>query len=121
MNKEELLNKAKVIEWGKQDTIPLLRGIFIVQQRKLHDSGYRLMYVIGHTDYDERKKDFDYYLISECSDVIDLGDYFSQFNSSCFGIHLDIDKKGIIHIWSDGKHRFKTKYLNLSNAGFEIV
>ena len=36
----------------------LFKGIYIIQQRKLHDSGYRRMYVIGHTEYDREKHCF---------------------------------------------------------------
>ena len=70
MTKEELL--AKAIKLGMNDQSPLLKGIYIIQERFLHDSGYRIMNVIGHTEYDPELKDYKYYLLSECSDVINF-------------------------------------------------
>ena len=56
MNKsaKELLDKCIKLEMDKK--LPLFKGIYIIQQRKLHDSGYRMMYVIGHTEYDRESK-----------------------------------------------------------------
>lgn len=58
--------------------------IEIKQSRKLHESGYRLMEV----SYNDE-------ILSSSADVVHIGfkDYFD-------GLHLDIDKKGIIRIWS---------------------
>ena len=46
MNKsaKELLDKCIKLEMDKK--LPLFKGIYIIQQRELHDSGYRMMYVI---------------------------------------------------------------------------
>ena len=51
---KELLNKCIKLEMDKK--LPLFKGIYIIQQRKWHDSGYRMMYVIGHTEYDREKQ-----------------------------------------------------------------
>ena len=58
MNKacKELLEKSIELDWG--DEAPLFKGVYIIQQRRLHDSGFRMMYVIGHTEYDDKIKDF---------------------------------------------------------------
>ena len=72
MNKEQEKILKKCINVNEVETIPYFKGIYIIQQRKLHDSGYRMMYVIGHTEYDKSIKDFRYYLLSSCSDVIDF-------------------------------------------------
>lgn len=125
MNKEaqKLLDKAIQLKYG--DEIPLFEGIYIIQQRKLHDSGYRLMYVIGHTEYEKELKDFKYYLISCCSDVIDFEPIFEKYLNGNFDmcdLHLDIDKNGLIHIWTKSNKKLSCKYgLNLSNCGLEIV
>lgn len=118
MTKEELLKKAKVIGLGKEEIVPLLQGVFIIQQRRLHDSGYRLMYVIGHTEYDKEINDFHYYLLSQCSDVVDIGDMLEH---NCTDIHLDINKNGIIHLWTNRNKKLKIKYTNLSNAWFDVI
>lgn len=125
MNKkaQELLNKAIKLDY--RDEIPLFKGIYIIQERKLHDSGFRLMNVIGHTDYDEELKDFKYYLISCCSDVIDFEPIFDKLLVKKYDmcdLHLDIDKNGLIHIWTKSNKKLSCKYgLNLSNCGLEII
>ena len=122
MKAQELLNKAVKVKYG--DKIPLFKGIYIIQQRKLHDSGYRLMYVIGHTEYDKDLKDFKYYLISCGSDIIDFVPIFSKLISKNYDmcdLHLDIDKNGLIHIWTNSNKRLSCYGLNLSNCDLEIV
>lgn len=120
---QELLNKAVELKYG--DEIPLFKGIYIIQERKLHDSGFRLMNVIGHTEYDEKLKDFKYYLISCCSDVIDFEPIFDKLlarNYDMCDLHLDINKNGLIHIWTKSDKKLSCKYgLNLSNCSFEII
>lgn len=121
----KLLNKAVKLKYG--DEIPLFKGIYIIQERKLHDSGYRLMNVIGHTEYDEELKDYKYYLISCCSDVVDFEPIFNKLlagNYDMCDLHLDINKNGLIHIWtkSNKKLSLSCKYgLHTSNCGLEIV
>lgn len=121
---QELLNKAVKLKYG--DEIPLFKGIYIIQERKLHDSGYRLMNVIGHTEYDKELKDFKYYLISRCSDVIDFESIFDKLllarNYDMCDLHLDIDKNGLIHIWTNSDKRLRCKYgINLSSCTLEII
>lgn len=88
MNKkqQELLDKCIKVE---KDTTPSFDMIHIIQQRKLHDSGYRMMYVIG---YDRDLKQ--YFLLNDYSDVIDIN------VSNCKDLRMDIDRDGIITIWS---------------------
>ena len=111
MTKEELLNKAKKLDYND---LKLITGIYIIQNRKLHDSGYRLMTVIGHDDkYDN------YYLISDCcSDVIDFGGWISSIKIK--DLHLDINRHGLIHIWSNNSI-FRTSFYNLSNCILEVM
>lgn len=124
-NKEaqELLNKAIKLKYD--DEIPLFKGIYIVQERKLHDSGYRLMNVIAHSEYSEELKDYKYYLISCCSDVIDFNPIFSKLltrNYDMCDLHLDINKNGLIHIWTNSDKKLCCQYgLNLSSCSFEIL
>lgn len=118
MNKEvkEILESAKML--SQTDENVLFNGIYIIQQRKLHDSGYRLMYVIGHTI------DFKYYIISMCSDVIDFEPTFSRLinkNYDMCDLHLDINRNGIIHIWTNSGKLFNARYFNISNSTLEVV
>ena len=114
MNKEELFNKCE-----KYDNQKII-GVFIIQERRLHDSGYRIMNVIGHTDYDEDIEDFHYFLLSSCSDVINL--YGNLFNNGkdLKQVNIDINKKGIIHIWSN-YDKFMPRYMNISNCWLDNV
>lgn len=121
MNKNELLNKTKIVEIND---LPLLKGIYIIQQRKLHDSGYRLMYIIGHSEYKKDIKDFEYYMLSCCSDVVDFEPVFNnllQRNYDMSDLHLDINKNGLIHIWTNSEKYLITDYYNLSNCSLTIV
>lgn len=120
---QELLDKAIKLKRG--DKIPLFEGIYIIQERRLHDSGYRLMNVIGHTEYDKELKDCKYYLISCCSDVVDFQPIFDKYlkrNYDMCDLHLDINRNGLIHIWTNSDKRLRVECgLNLSSCGFEIV
>ena len=123
MNKgsKELLEKAIKLNW--EDEIPLFKGIYIIQQRRLHDSGFRLLYVIGHTEYDIKLKDFKYYLLSSCSDVIDFLPIFNKLlnkNYDMCDLHLDINKNGLIHIWTNSNKFLNCECLHTSNCMFEI-
>lgn len=122
IKQEEMLKKC--INVNRIETIPYFKGIFIIQQRKLHDSGYRMMYVIGHTEYDEIMKDFRYYLLSSCSDVVDFNPIINNLlnrNYDMCDLHLDIDKNGIIHIWTNSNKYLNCEVPNVSSCMFEIV
>ena len=58
--------------------------IEIKTSRKLHSSGYRMMEVSFNDE-----------ILSSSSDVLHIG-----FKDWLDGLHLDIDKKGVIRIWS---------------------
>ena len=122
MNKEELLKKTIKLEYG--ENMPLFKGIYIIQQRKLHDSGYRMMYVIGHTEYDKEIEDFKYYLISACSDVINLQPAFEKMLKGEYNIcdfNLDINRNGLIHIWTNSPKKIKCDFPWVSSCTFEVV
>ena len=124
MNKKQTELLEKSIKVKIDDKLPLFKGIIIIQQRKLHDSGYRMMYVIGHTEYDEGKKDFNYYLIGTFSDVIDFQPTFDDLlkhNYDMCDIHLDIDSSGIIHIWTNSDKRFRAYCPFVSSCTLEVI
>lgn len=58
--------------------------IEIKQSRKLHPSGYRLMEISCNDK-----------VLTHSADVLHIG-----FSNWLDGLHLDIDKKGVIRIWS---------------------
>lgn len=124
MNKasKELLDKA--IDLGYTKELPLFTGIYIIQQRKLHDSGFRMMYVLGHTEYDKEIKDFHYYLVGTYSDVVDFTPIFNKLlnrNYDMCDLHLDINKNGLIHIWTNSNKKLQCVCPFVSSCGFEIV
>lgn len=110
MTQKEMLEKTQKIYWQDIENVPLLSGIFIIQQRKLHDSGYRLMYVIGHDEKFEN-----YYLLDECSDVVNIESYWTKVPIE--DVHIDINKNGIIHIW--GRNKYKCTCA-LSSCSFDV-
>ena len=124
MNKsvKELLEKCNKL--NVEEKLPLFKGIFIIQQRKLHDSGYRMMYVIGHTEYDIEKQDWEYYLIGTYSDVVDFQPVWSKYingSTEMCDLHLDIDKNGIIHIWTNSDKHFNCYCPYVSSCTLEVI
>lgn len=122
INKEELLKKAIDLGWNSE--YPPFKGIYIIQQRKLHESGYRQMYVIGHTDYDATNKDYDYYLIGIYSDVVDFEPIFDKLlarNYDMCDLHLDINRNGLIHIWTNSNKKLKCDFPHVSSCRFVII
>lgn len=75
--------------------------------------------------YYKELKDYKYYLISCCSDVIDFEPIFDKLlakNYDMCDLHLDINKNGLIHIWTNSDKKLSCKYgLNLSSCSLEIV
>ena len=109
MKKDELLNLAKKVRYQDLDKLPAFNCIYIIPQRKLHDSGYRMMYVIG-------ERELNYFLLDDFSDVINIGDICSE--KSFKDINMDITKNGIIRLWS---RRFYLKCTTaVSNCIFDI-
>lgn len=110
MNKKqrELLDKCKQIRHFEQ--VAPLDDIFILPTRRNHDSGYKIMYVVGY-NREENK----HYLLDVYCDVINLG-YFTQ---QLRDVNIDIPEDGIIHFWSN-----KSKFINqhrVSSCTFDAV
>lgn len=119
MNKEkqELLDKC--IEWTHDMCETLLGGIYIIPTRRKHDSGYKLMYIVGHTPY-EPDKETQFYLLDTYCDVVDFGDYvFMKAKVPVNDLHLDISPGGVIHIWSNAQN-MKVGYTG-SSCTFSMV
>lgn len=92
MNKfqKELLDKCKKVK--NSDKLPLLDDIYILPTTKKHDSGYKIMYIVGL----ERKTNT-YYLLDTYCDVVNFG-YLKRYLRE---LNVDILDNGIIHFWSN--------------------
>ena len=118
MNKyyKELLDKSKPVRFDEQ--LDDIIGLFIISDNKLHDSGFRLIHVIAHSHFDPKKEDFkEYYYLGSSYDVIHFGSYYEQAYK--MGMNLDIDKHGIIHIFTHGND-WKIKGIHLSDLMISI-
>ena len=74
------------------------------------------MYVIGHTVDDK------YYLVGIASDVVDIMPYkWQSYSRNIQDLHLDINKYGIIHIWTMGRNKLKCYFPFVSSCIFEVV
>lgn len=109
MNKKEFIKQAKLN--GYPTPRIKLRGICVIPRRKLHESGYKLMYVIGYNS------DYKPYMISNCTDSITFTDYYTK--QSFQGLQMDIDEEGIISLWSR-YNLFETMDYNCSTIRFDV-
>lgn len=104
MNKEKKALLEKCEDMTKfclyTNDIPLLGGIYIVPTRYKHPSGYKIMYIVGHTPriYEEEKL----YLLSTVCDVVDFDSWLDGVRIK--DLHVDITMGGIIHIWSNRQY-----------------
>lgn len=92
MNKfqKELLEKCKNVEFKEE--IPLLDDIYILPTQRKHNSGYKIMYIVGLS----RDKD-EYYLLDTYCDVVNFG-YLKHYIKE---LNIDILDNGIIHCWNN--------------------
>jgi hypothetical protein len=109
MNKKQ----QEMIEKAERVNLEVLREIefdtvYILPQNKKHESGYKMMYVIGCKDNTE-------YLIATYSDVID----FNYFNPKAGDLHMDIEDNGIMRFWSNN-YKIKVIY-NSSCCMLEFI
>ena len=116
MNKEkrELLDKCITLP-SCLDEPPILGGIYIIPTRRKHESGFKIMYVVGHTPriYGEEEK---YYLLDTICDVVDFDSYIGGV--LIHDLHLDITPGGIIHVWSN--YQNMKSWFRVSNCTFEM-
>lgn len=92
MNKfqKELLEKCKIVKISED--VPNLDDVYILPTNKKHDSGYKIMYIVGLS----RKLD-QYYLLDTYCDVVSFGDLLKSLKE----LNIDILENGIIHCWSN--------------------
>lgn len=110
MNKfqKELLNKCKRIKIDEET--PLFDDIYILPTTRKHDSGYKIMYVVGLD-----RKNNQYYLLDTYCDVVNFGDLKKQLQE----LNIDILDNGIIHCWSN-KEKIKSNF-RVSSCTFDLV
>lgn len=110
MNKfqKELLEKCIIV--GISDETPLFDDIYILPTTKKHDSGYKIMYIVGH----EVKED-KYYLLDTYCDVVNFGDLLKSLRE----LNIDILDNGIIHCWSN--YQLIQSNFRISNCTFDFV
>lgn len=112
--KQELLDKCIKLDHFEEP--PILGGIYIIPTRYKHDSGYKIMYIVGHTPYKQREEE-KYYLLDTGCDVVDFDNFLRKV--FIYDLHLDINTSGIIHIWSNS-HNMKCVF-RLSSCVLEMV
>lgn len=110
MNKfqRELLEKCKQVE--VIDEVPLMDDIYVLPTNRKHDSGYKIMYIVGFN----REKD-EYFLLDIYCDVVNFG----YLERKVKDINIDILDNGIIHYWSNYQ-RFKSLH-RVSSCTFDMV
>ena len=110
MNKfqKELLDKC--IKTEVTEELPLLDHIYILPTTRKHDSGYKIMYIVGANSKEDK-----HYLLDTYCDVLDIGEFMSLAKD----IHIDIHDNGIIHIWSN--YQLFRSVFRVSSCTFEMV
>jgi len=118
MNKEKkaLLEKCVDMRFNFGEEIPILGGIYIVPTRYKHDSGYKIMHIVGHSPRKTGKEER-LYLIDTICDVVDFESYYNKIPIN--DLHIDISMGGILHVWSNTQY-MKCHY-NVSACSFEMV
>lgn len=110
MNKyqRELIDSC--IKVNEEEELPLFERILVIETKYTHDSGYKIMYVIGET------KDEKYYLLDSVCDVVNIG----LFKGNLQGMNIDIAYPGVIRLWNY-RQQFKCMYQNTSSCIIEVV
>lgn len=111
MNKEKtkFLNECIDLPYTKEP--PILRSIYVIPTDFKHDSGYKIMYIIGQ-DLEKNK-----YILDKGCDVIDFESFWSKIKIE--ELHIDITPGGIIHIWNNRQNMKCTS--RVSSCEFEMV
>lgn len=110
MNKyqKELLEKC--INTKLTDELPLFDDIYILPTNRKHDSGYKIMYIVGLI-----RKTEQYYLLDTYCDVVNFGDLLKQLKE----LNIDILDNGIIHCWSN--YQQMQSNFRVSSCTFDFI
>ena len=105
---KEFLDKCIITDISAE--LPLFDDIYILPTNKKHDSGYKIMYIVGGVHKTNK-----YYLLDTYCDVVNLG----YFKSSLKNVNIDIKDNGIIHLWNNYQ-LFRCEF-RVSSCTFEFV
>ena len=94
MNKFQKEFLKECIDTKHSDNLPLFDGIYILPTNRKHDSGYKIMYIVGHSVKEDK-----YYLLDTYCDVVNFGYLLKQLDE----LNIDIEQNGIIHCWSNSQ------------------
>lgn len=112
--KQELLDKC--IKTKYNEKLPNFNGIYIIQTNLKHESGYKIMYIIGHTSF-KKEGEIKYYLIDKMCDVVEIDNLLNQCNIK--ELKFDITTSGIIHMWCN--YNLLKVIFRCSNCTFELL
>ena len=110
MNKFQKQFLEKCINTKIDDELPLFDGIYILPTNRKHDSGYKIMYIIGLDRTHDK-----YYLLDTYCDVVNFGDFVKNLKE----LNIDILDNGIIHCWSN--YQFIQSNFRVSSCTFDFV
>lgn len=110
LSKDKQSSIDECIEVGFMESTVVFRMIEIIPTSLVHESGYKILYIIGY-GIDGKK-----YLLDKYCDVIDIDNWASKIND--VRISIDITKSGIIRIW--GNIHFNSTH-RLSTCSFDMV
>lgn len=108
--KKELL---KVEKEKKFIEIPLLDYIYVIPTKRIHDSGYMEMEIIGVNEEGYKKK-----LATYC-DVLDACKIITNKKQLCT-ISMDIPEYGVLRFFSH-ENKFKIKKYGIGSFEFDLV
>lgn len=116
MNKvqKEMLEKCVNANTLDLEKIPLFDYIYMLPTNKKHDSGYKLMYVIGCV-VDLKTKKEKLYLLDQYCDILNFGNYLSENHP----IKIDVIENNIIRFFNNA-YKFKCTY-NCSHCCFDMI
>ena len=117
MNKEKQALLDKCIDIRDRDIRDLiLGGIYIIPTRYKHDSGYKIMYIVGHTPHNPDVEST-YYLLDTMCDVVNFDSWWSKVPIQ--DLSIDMSMGGILHVWSF-RQNMKCEY-NVSSCSIVMV
>lgn len=107
--KKEFLNNCKYLKFTEEP--PILKSIYIIPTQYKHDSGFKIMYIVGEDLYGEK------YILDTGCDVVNFGNFIGK--NMINDLNIDINQNGIIHIWSY-KQKIKCGF-RVSSCTFEMI
>ncbi len=110
MNKFQKQFLEKCINTKITDNLPLFDGIYILPTNRKHDSGYKIMYIVGYEAINDK-----YYLLDTYCDVVNFGDMVKNLKE----LNVDIEENGIVHFWSN--YQLIKSNFRVSSCTFDFI